>query len=752
MKNHVASLIVFILIPGLMRSQSISDAYISIEHFSPEEHPFGRSVFELMQDKNGYIWLASQNGLFQYDGYGFEEMPLTGDVDHWSQLQVLRITEDDHGYIWGWGKGGLFQFDPISRRTYRPKYPRGSDVFRIFIDQKSRVWNEYYYGVFLLDSISDQIGDSLGFVGLELHYPMDLYDKIEKATKHSPASLTKVGPDTLIRKSLRIEETKQYAIVAFGEYDKNFSDHGWITDLSGRPVWQMSYEKSAVGSIANSCRVQIEPVWLDTGTYYLQYATDDNYHYGSWFSLPPDKSEYWGIQILDVEDWVIPIIDSINQEIRNRKREIPASDGIINKSFIQDKHGALWISAANGLFRIDSVSSALNQRYLTCKKIPRTLNGQEREGSILSMVQAKDGKIWIHGLSQTPDGASVDYLDLFDPELLRFENLYSGEILAANNFYDNYSYMVFDSASNTIWLSRNDKLFCWKEPYHSDPERVFLNLGAGNGTISDLELDYAGRLWCSTFRNGVYKIKPNYGEIQYYSLNDVLNDQTTNVSGQIASFAEDINGNVWIGTHKNRLFVFNISTNVFHEIRVPALYETGGPGMQVFTDRDGNIWTSCYGGVSRWDVEDFKPYNIMFPENTHYPIISGWGYRILHQTKEGHFWGIIRMTSDESTNSDFRQALLKFDYEKELFVMDEMLMDIGAESALTDDAGNIWYYNVNNGPDLSHRMCKGNVFSDPISEGYAVLDCAPRSMIMGGNGMVWIGYQVARIDWAGYLL
>ena len=74
------------------------------------------SVYSILQDRDGFLWFGSLNGLSRYDGYQFkvfknEESDSTGLSDDW----VLALHEDADGILWiGTATGGLNRFDPGS--------------------------------------------------------------------------------------------------------------------------------------------------------------------------------------------------------------------------------------------------------------------------------------------------------------------------------------------------------------------------------------------------------------------------------------------------------------------------------------------------------------------------------------------------------------------------------------------------------------------------------------------------------------
>jgi diguanylate cyclase (GGDEF)-like protein/PAS domain S-box-containing protein len=80
------------------------------------------SVSLVFQDRTGFMWFATQGGLFRYDGYGLTRY--SHDPDRTDSLpenyKVTALAEAGNGLLWvGSSMGGLVLFDPSGNRTLR---------------------------------------------------------------------------------------------------------------------------------------------------------------------------------------------------------------------------------------------------------------------------------------------------------------------------------------------------------------------------------------------------------------------------------------------------------------------------------------------------------------------------------------------------------------------------------------------------------------------------------------------------------
>lgn len=66
-------------------------------HFGVEEGLPGSEVYDIMQDRSGYIWIATDRGVSRYDGYAFHNF---SSADGLTDNTIFILTEDHTGKIW----------------------------------------------------------------------------------------------------------------------------------------------------------------------------------------------------------------------------------------------------------------------------------------------------------------------------------------------------------------------------------------------------------------------------------------------------------------------------------------------------------------------------------------------------------------------------------------------------------------------------------------------------------------------------
>jgi ligand-binding sensor domain-containing protein len=88
------------------------------------------TVNAFFQDRTGYIWIATQGGLHQYDGYRFVLYQHDADdPDSLPDSYVTALAQDDRGRLWvGSNTRGLVALDPASGKIVATSQIAGVDA------------------------------------------------------------------------------------------------------------------------------------------------------------------------------------------------------------------------------------------------------------------------------------------------------------------------------------------------------------------------------------------------------------------------------------------------------------------------------------------------------------------------------------------------------------------------------------------------------------------------------------------------
>ncbi|MCB9285405.1 MAG: hypothetical protein H6563_15170 [Lewinellaceae bacterium] len=80
-------------------------------------------IFDILQSRDGFIWIATKDGLNRYDGSRFEVFsPDPFDPFAISSSEVRTLFEDSRGWIWVALLYGVDVLDPASGRFFHLKH------------------------------------------------------------------------------------------------------------------------------------------------------------------------------------------------------------------------------------------------------------------------------------------------------------------------------------------------------------------------------------------------------------------------------------------------------------------------------------------------------------------------------------------------------------------------------------------------------------------------------------------------------
>lgn len=84
-------------------------------HFTSSDGLSQRSVADIIQDKNGYIWFGTRDGLNKYDGYKFVVYRHNlADSNSLSNSNIHSVYEDSDGGLWVGTERGLNKYNPVT--------------------------------------------------------------------------------------------------------------------------------------------------------------------------------------------------------------------------------------------------------------------------------------------------------------------------------------------------------------------------------------------------------------------------------------------------------------------------------------------------------------------------------------------------------------------------------------------------------------------------------------------------------------
>jgi ligand-binding sensor domain-containing protein/signal transduction histidine kinase len=166
MKTLLLGLASFLVLITNLRAQAGGPNF---ERFSHDDGLAADDVHLVRQDRFGFLWIATADGLYMYDGYGFTHHQHTPfDSTSLPANAVTALHEDRHGTLWVGTVNGLARMNLRERAAGRfYQYARASDnapglggygISTIGEDASGKLWiGTFGAGLYKLDPSSNQI-------------------------------------------------------------------------------------------------------------------------------------------------------------------------------------------------------------------------------------------------------------------------------------------------------------------------------------------------------------------------------------------------------------------------------------------------------------------------------------------------------------------------------------------------------------------------------------------------------------------
>src|SRR5688572_15407879 len=123
------------------------NAPINFRHIKSENGLSNSTIESILQDKRGFLWFGTRDGLNRYDGLKLTIYRSSTDTTSISDNYITSLFEDRDHYLWVGTLNGLNKFDPKLNKFKRLKHnltnqsgPSSHHITTIYGDSKGRTW------------------------------------------------------------------------------------------------------------------------------------------------------------------------------------------------------------------------------------------------------------------------------------------------------------------------------------------------------------------------------------------------------------------------------------------------------------------------------------------------------------------------------------------------------------------------------------------------------------------------------------
>lgn len=490
MKRNTIVKILFLLLLSTWGLVAAAEGNMIVTSLTANDGLSNNTVWAVLQDKAGFIWIGTADGLDRFDGK---------DIRHFypDRLQgennsVLSLCEDEQGRIWVGTSSGLCVFDPVTEKEY---------AFSLNLPDV----DDSNFFVYQIVKTSDGA----------LWIPAGKYGFLRVDPKSMTASQVCSSSDGSVR-------------YFGGAMCFDGRDHFYLMMDDGK-IYSSSDELSSVSPLLEDATLDFRPRTLHyafgclfTGSADEQIKIDIRTKTVSrtqWsvvrMSSPASKDELWtsnrqGLHILDanLQEKEKLILDE-NSQIAFQGKSIMCA--------CRDRDGNIWAGTYySGVFHL------IHNKVNLQKYSPRLLD-DDVPSHVREIVPDRDGTVWV----ATEDKG---LLRLF-PEEERFKPVkLPVSSLNIQSLCDDGDYLWVGAYSQTPALARLDKTSGSAILYDNSPGRIFSICKLRSGGIA---IGHSSGL--NLFRDGVSQSIPR-------------------ISGVVQQVMEDSHGHLWVSTSKDGLW------------------------------------------------------------------------------------------------------------------------------------------------------------------------------------------------------
>jgi len=563
-------------------------------------------IRDFVEDQNGYLWIATRAGLNRFDPaterfIHYEH--IASDSSSLSTNEVYSLCLDRSGILWiGTFGGGLNRLDIKQNRISRVKLlPQNHQTLRhnkivaLYEDRRGRLWVGTQAG-FYISSPDKKIFSFHDLSGSEFDDVQNIVHRFYQAQNGvawlctNDAGLLQYDPDTGMR--------RRYTHVASNPNSLNANCVYFIVEDQRGRFWIGTHRGLAIFNPDREI--------------FTQYHHDD----ADPFSLNYD--ELWSFYCDRTGTcWIganggglnkhTPMAERFTHVLVQPHEPNSLAENTV-MGFCEDSTGALWVGTDSGLHRWNPRTQKW-QRFQHDPNNPRSMNA----GEIMAVYEDRAGTIWV-GLQDGGFGKLIrkEMAPAKTGEIaVEFER-FVNDPKNPQSLSNNTVFTIYEDRDDIFWigtfgggLNRFDpktKIFFAYKYDSNDSNSI-----SGNAIEAIFE-DSRGMLWVGTYDGGLSCFDRRAGKFQRYQYD--RRDPRSLSSNHVTSLHEDRAGNLWIGTAEglNKLEVTRRHfTKYFEKDGLGNSYIYG-----ILEDDDANLWLSTNKGLSRFNpaTGEFKNFGV----------------------------------------------------------------------------------------------------------------------------------------------
>jgi ligand-binding sensor domain-containing protein/sensor histidine kinase YesM len=503
------------------------------------------TITDIYQDKKGFLWFATSDGLNQFDGYKFNVYKNNYlNIHSLSDSWVEHIFEDSDNNLW------LLTADRIinvlSLRTqnitrFIPgkaellNFPPFDLIFAIREDSHKNVWLSTNAGLLKYNNPSKKFT----FYHNNHVLPANPKENFILFIEEDPKGfMWFVAVNGLYRFNSNTDSFEAYSVAHGGikpnnivRFGKDKSQHLWALNSIGLYLYQ------------------------PTTNSFITYPFPGKVNFKLKDDATPTKIDRNGFVWIGTETGLYRFDPKLGHYYFYQSK--PGVKGTLSNSFItsifEDRSGNLWIGTFKGLNKYIPACDNFESYYF-----------KDQESIIANIIEDKNGDILTLG-REPYQHSRGGYLGILNKETNRLE-IQLKDKCNPNSIASSIVYHPFTDKSGNIWLGTfgdgvvqyipHRKMFEHYPPLSGNPNTL------GGNSVWGFAEDNDGNIWIPLYDNGLDKFNPKTKEFVHFKPGK-SNSLPNNCI--VFSIAPGQKEDLWITSEGNGIFRFNSKTQKFKQ-------------------------------------------------------------------------------------------------------------------------------------------------------------------------------------------
>jgi len=575
-KRITKALVLFLFITSLL-SVNAQPKNLQFRHLTRENGLSHSWVHSIIQDKYGFMWFGTDDGLNRYDSYNFRIYKNNlQDKNSISSNIIMAFYEDSRGDLWIGTRQGLNLFDRGKDCFIRHQKLLQHEILSIVEDKDRNLWIGATNYLFRLDLKNDS-----------------LYTYSPNIISHDRVFTSTTGGNkkVIIDNRNNVWIATSYGLFLYDKAKDTFIDYFHDDEdpysINSNDLYSILEDKSG-------------RLWIGTSKGLDLFINANEY---------PQKG----------------IFIHYNNIVYNQ-RSISKGSVI---SLLEDTQNNLWIGIENGgldLLRLDNFKAGEN-KFVHFKNEPGRANSLSNN-SIYSLFQDIQGSIWIGTF-----GNGINFINITSHNFIHVKSEHG-----VKNSLNNNQVHAFCEDGNYLWigtdrgLNRYNKKDGTYKYYIYDP---LDDRSIGSDVVWSICKGKSGNLWIGTWGGGLNRFDYKTETFEHY-YNDP-SDTNSLGSNNMFSVFEDRDGDLWIGTMGSGLNMFNKKDKTFIKYKTSNSGIYTNFVQAIIEAKNGDLWMANVNAFCRFDKKN-KVFEIFRNSQSDNASLRGSRTRTLLEDSNGNLW------------------------------------------------------------------------------------------------------------------